>query len=105
MASKKNPIGIFDSHFPQLCDAIATEHNITRASSHCISLISDDVFDEAIKTTNPVYNRAQALLREIRRNLKASSDQRQYLLNLINIFHKIKDPILSEIADSMKSEL
>uniref|UniRef100_A0A1X7VRJ6 C-terminal of Roc (COR) domain-containing protein n=1 Tax=Amphimedon queenslandica TaxID=400682 RepID=A0A1X7VRJ6_AMPQE len=96
---------LFDSHFPQLCDAIATEHNITRVSSHCISLISNDVFDEAVKTTNPVYERAQALLRELRHQLKASSDQRQYLLNLISIFHKIKDPILSQIADSMKSEL
>ena len=44
-------------------------------------------------------------LRELRRHLKASSDQRQYLLNLISIFHEIDDPILSEIADSMKSEL
>uniref|UniRef100_A0A1X7V9C6 DM14 domain-containing protein n=2 Tax=Amphimedon queenslandica TaxID=400682 RepID=A0A1X7V9C6_AMPQE len=105
VTTQKSPIGIFESHFPQLCDAIATEHNITRVSSHCISLISDDVFDEAIKTTNPVYERAQALLRELRRHLKASSDQHQYLLNLISIFHKIKDPILSQIADSMKSEL
>uniref|UniRef100_A0A1X7SV94 Uncharacterized protein n=1 Tax=Amphimedon queenslandica TaxID=400682 RepID=A0A1X7SV94_AMPQE len=83
---------------------MATELNIIKASSHCISLISDDVFDKATTSTIPVYERAQALLRELRRNLRASSDQCQYLMQLISIFHKINDPVLSKIADSMKSE-
>ena len=96
---------VLNSHFAQLCDAIAAEHVIIRASSHCISLISDDVFDKATTSTIPVYERAQALLIELRRNLKASNDQCQYLLNLISIFRKINDPMLSKRADSMKSEL
>ena len=58
-----------------------------------------------MNTANPVFKRAHAFLRELHRNLKASSDQRQYLLNLISKFHKVKDPVLSELADSMKSEL
>ena len=94
-----------NSHFAQLCDAVAAEHVIIRASSHCISLISDDVFDKATTSTIPVYERAQALLIELRRHLKASNDQRQYLLDLISIFYKINDPVLSKIADSMNSEL
>ena len=52
------------------------------------------------------YEKARSLVNELRLNLKASKDQRQYLLRLISIFHKIKDhPALSEIADAMKSEL
>ena len=94
-----------NSHFAQLCDAIASEHVIVRAASHCIGEISEDVFDKATTSTIPVYERAQALLIELRRNLKASNDQCQYLLNLISIFHKINDRNLSKIADSMKSEL
>ena len=98
-------MGVLNSHFAQLCDAIAAEHVIVRASSHCISLISDDVFDKATTSTIPVYERAQALLIELRRHLKASNDQHQYLLDLISIFYKINDPVLSKIADSMNSEL
>ena len=98
-------MGVLNSHFAQLCDAIAAEHVIIRASSHCISLISDDVFDKVTTSTIPVYERAQALLIELRRHLKASNDQRQYLLDLISIFYKINDPVLSKIADSMNSEL
>ena len=94
-----------NSHFAQLCDAIAAEHVIIRVSSHCIGEISEDVFDKATTSIIPVYERAQALLIELRRNLKASEDQCQYLLNLISIFHKINDGNLSKIADSMKSEL
>ena len=51
------------------------------------------------------YEKARSLVNELRLNLKASKDQRQYLLRLISIFHKIKDPALSDIADAMKSEL
>ena len=98
-------MGVLDSHFAQLCDAIAAEHVIMRASSHCISLISEDVFDKTGNSTIPVYERARALLIELRRNLRSSNDQCQYLLNLISIFHKINNPMLSKIADSMKSEL
>ena len=84
---------------------MATEPLIIRAPIYCINEISKAVFDKARNPVISGYERAQALLMELRRHLEASSDQRQYLLNLINIFHKIKDPILSEIADSMKSEL
>ena len=56
-------------------------------------------------TANPAYDRARALLKELLHNLKKSKDQRKYLLNLINIFHKVQDPILAGIADEMKSKL
>ena len=84
---------------------MATEHVIIRAPSYCIKEISRTVFDRAITSTIPAYERAQALLMELRRNLDESRDQRQYLLDLIDIFHKIGDKILSQKADSMKSEL
>ena len=54
---------------------------------------------------NPAYDRARALVKELRRNLRASNDQREYLLKLIGIFQKVRDEKLTELADSMKSEL
>lgn len=89
----------------QLCDAVATEHVIIRVLPHCVEKISEDVYDEAMNTANPVFKRTHAFVRELRRNLRASSDQRQYLLSLIGKFRKVKDPVLSEIADLMESEL
>ena len=54
---------------------------------------------------NPAYDRARALMRELRRNLRASNDQQKYLLKLIGIFKKVRDPRIIELADSMKAEL
>ena len=54
---------------------------------------------------NPAYDRARALMKELRRNLRASNDQQKYLLRLIALFKKVRDPQIIEIADSMKAEL
>ena len=56
-------------------------------------------------TVYPASDRARALVNELHHNLKESKDQRNYLLDLINIFHKVQDPILAGIADEMKSKL
>ncbi|XP_019850004.1 PREDICTED: uncharacterized protein LOC109580887 [Amphimedon queenslandica] len=105
LASKKKPIDIFHSHLASLCDAMATDHIIVRAPMYFINDISKPVLNKVRTSGISAYERAQELLMELRRHLEASSDQRQHLLNLITIFHKIKDPVLSQIADSMKSEL
>ena len=54
---------------------------------------------------NPAYDRARALMKELHHNLRASNDQREYLLKLIGIFKKVRDPRIIELADSMKAEL
>ena len=54
---------------------------------------------------NPAYDRARALVKELLDKLRASNDQREYLLKLIGIFQKVHDEKLNELADSMKSEL
>ena len=84
---------------------MAIDHVVMKASICFINDISKPVLDTVGTSAIPAYERARAFLMELRRHIATSSDQRQHLLNLISIFHKIKDPILSEIADSMKSEL
>uniref|UniRef100_A0A1X7TJ13 COR domain-containing protein n=1 Tax=Amphimedon queenslandica TaxID=400682 RepID=A0A1X7TJ13_AMPQE len=79
--SRKKPIGIFDSHLPELCDAMATDHVIIRAPMYFINDISKPVFDKVRTPAIPPYERAQAFLMELRRHLEASSDQRHYHLN------------------------
>ena len=54
---------------------------------------------------NPAYDRARALVKELRDKIRASNDQREYLLKLIGIFQKVRDEKLNELADSMKSKL
>ena len=54
---------------------------------------------------NPAYDRARALMKELRHNLRASNDQQKYLLKLIALFKKVRDPRIIELADSMKAEL
>ena len=54
---------------------------------------------------NPAYDRARALMKELHRNLRASTDQRNYLLRLMALFKKVRDPRIIELANSMKSEL
>ena len=54
---------------------------------------------------NPAYDRARALVKELRNKIRASNDQREYLLKLIGIFQKVRDEKLNKLADSMKSEL
>ena len=51
------------------------------------------------------YNKGSALMKELRHNLRASNDQRKYLLRLIDIFKKVRDTRINELADSMKAEL
>ena len=51
------------------------------------------------------YNKGSALVKELRHNLRASNDQREYLLKLISIFQQVGDDKLTELADSMKMEL
>ena len=53
----------------------------------------------------PAYDRARALVKELRDKIRASNDQREYLLKLIGIFQKVRDVKLTELADAMKSEL
>ena len=54
---------------------------------------------------NPAYDRARALVKELHDKLRASNDQREYLLKLCGIFQKVRDEKLNELADSMKLEL
>ena len=96
---------MFESYYESLRKAIGIDHNIGRVAGHCVQLISERTLDITLLTTTPAYDRACALVRELHRNLKASQDQQEYLLNLINIFHKIGDPTLSAVADKMKSKL
>ena len=98
---------MFESYYQSLREAIGIDHNIGRVAGHCVQLhmISIDTLDITMMTTTPAYDRACELVRELHRNLKASKDQQKYLLNLINIFHKVKDPTLSAVADEMKSKL
>ena len=56
-------------------------------------------------TTTPPYDKAHALFKEIYRNLKASKDQRQYLLDIISTLSEIESPILSQIAKEIESKL
>ena len=75
---------IFESYYQELCETIGTDHNIGRVVAHCVSLISDHTYNITMITTNP-YDRACALVQELRHKLKASNDQRKYLLKLIGI--------------------
>ncbi|XP_019861202.1 PREDICTED: uncharacterized protein LOC109589589 [Amphimedon queenslandica] len=103
--SKREPIDIFKDHYADLCECISADHIIGRVADRCVPLISDITFDKTMTTGISNYDKARPLMKELKLNLKASKDQRQYLLKLISIFHKINDPALSEIADAMKSEL
>ena len=96
---------MFESNYQSLREAIGIDHNIGRVAGHCVPLISERTLDITMMTTTPACDRACELVRELHRNLKASKDQQKYLLNLINIFHKVKDPTLSAVADEMKSKL
>ena len=96
---------MFGEHFHDLCEAIGTNHNIGRVADRCIPLISDHTYNITMIDSTPAYDRARALLNELRHNLRASKDQRQYLLKLIAIFQKFRDDKLIELADSMESEL
>ncbi|XP_011408990.2 PREDICTED: uncharacterized protein LOC105315913 [Amphimedon queenslandica] len=103
--NKREPIDIFKDHYADLIECISADHNLGRVADHCVALISDITFDKTMTAGISNYEKARSLVNELRLNLKASKDQRQYLLKLISIFYKIKDPALSEIADTMKSEL
>ena len=97
---------MFEEHFYKLCEAIGTDYNIGRVADHCVPLISNRTYDITMITANPAYDRARALVKELHDKLKASKDQQQYLLKLIAIFQKFRDDErLTEIAESMKSEL
>ena len=94
---------MFESYYPNLCEVIG--HNIGRVASHCVQLISKRTLDITMINTTPAYDRACEVVRELHRHLQTSKDQQKYLLNLINIFHKVGDPTLSAVADEMKSKL
>ena len=96
---------MFESYYSELCEAIGTDHNIGRVADCCVSLISDHTYDITMIAANPAYDRAHALIKELRHNLRASNDQCKYLLKLIALFKKVRDPQIIELADSMESEL
>ena len=96
---------MFESYYPDLCEAIGNDYIIGRVADHCVPLISDHTYDITMITANPAYDRARALVKELRHNLRASNNQQEYLLKLIDIFQKVRDEKLNELADSIKLEL
>lgn len=68
-------------------------------------MISAGALDNTMNTTTSPYDKARALFNEIHRNLKASKDQRKYLLKIISILSEIESPVLLELAKEIESKL
>ncbi|XP_019862395.1 PREDICTED: uncharacterized protein LOC109591018 [Amphimedon queenslandica] len=101
----KTPSAIFRAHSVELTDSISTSILRTSNALHAEGLISLETKEDMDVTGVANYRKATTLINSIDRQLRASLDPKEYLIDICHVLINQKYRTLTDIATSILHEL